>query len=206
MKNKGILDILLLPEKFYKNFTDSKTSLYIGIFAVGIIDLIFAVSDKYQKIFFNRTQPDLLKNIFISLMFVIVIGLADILFFSYPIFDLLKKFKKTEEDKHNKNSVIKLMKIQITANIVGFIPNILLTILSMKTDVENNVDLASALFLVFILLQVWFCAIISKGIKSIYNFEQKFRTLVLPVVFLWTFATSIAINFIIDKVLMYILK
>lgn len=201
---KNILDIVLLPEKLYKKFTDRVITLVIGVFALGIIDYIYSISEKLQSLFIDKTFLDLSKNIIFSLIFIIVFGLGDAVFFSIPLTDVIKKLK-SDNDIDEKSSRIKIMKIQILANCIIFIPTIVLTYITNQVDLEKNIELSVPLMYGFLLIQIWLSAIITRGIKSIFDIEQRFKLLIFPIVFFWYFIVGMALNFIVDKLMSFVL-
>ncbi|HOV26457.1 MAG TPA: hypothetical protein PK566_08890 [Pseudobacteroides sp.] len=201
---KNILDIVLLPEKLYKKFTDRVITLVIGVFALGIIDYIYSISEKLQSLFIDKTFLDLSKNIIFSLIFIIVFGLGDAVFFSIPLTDVIKKLK-SDNDIDEKSSRIKIMKIQILANCIIFIPTIVLTYITNQVDLDKNIELSVPLMYGFLLIQIWLSAIITRGIKSIFDIEQRFKLLIFPIVFFWYFIVGMALNFIVDKLMSFVL-
>ena len=176
---KNILDIVLLPEKWYKKFTDRAITLVIGVFALGIIDYIYSISEKLQSLFIDKTFLDLSKNIIFSLIFIIIFGLGDVIFFSVPLTDIIKRLK-SDNDTDEKSSRIKIMKIQVLANCIVFIPTIVLTYISYQIDFEKNIELSVPLMYGFLMIQIWLSAIITRGIKSIFDIEQRFKLLIFP--------------------------
>jgi hypothetical protein len=201
---KNILDVVLLPQKLYKKVTDRIITLFVGVFALGIIDYIFSISDKLQSLFIDKTFLDLSKNILFSLIFIIVFGLGDVIFFSVPLTDIIKKLK-SDEDTDEKSSRIKIMKIQILANCIIFIPTLVLTYISNQIDLEKNIELSVLLMYGFMIIQIWMSAIITRGIKSIFDIEQRFKLLIFPIVFFWYFIVGMALSFVMEKLMSFAL-
>ncbi|HEY9059077.1 MAG TPA: hypothetical protein VIO64_01030 [Pseudobacteroides sp.] len=198
---KKIFELILLPEKIYKKFTDRILTLIIGVFALGIIDYIFSISEKLLDAFTGKASADLKLNLFYSLLFIAAYGIADVVFFSVPFFDIVKKLRSDKNAKEDRGSIVKIMKIQITANCIIFIPAMILSYLVYKADAEKNIELLAFLMLLFVGIQIWLAAIVSRGIKSIFIFDQKFKTLIFPIVFFWYYIVGIALNFAMDKLM-----
>lgn len=91
-----LLDMFLFSKDLYKRITDKKQSFYAGIIFVGLADIGFHLYKYFDKIFINKVKGDLIFNIVLSIIFVIAIGVIDVFFFSIPLFDLFKRFKRVE--------------------------------------------------------------------------------------------------------------
>jgi hypothetical protein len=90
-----LMDLLLLPESLFKRFSDRKITLYVGFVFVGIVDLIFnRLMIDFEKNFAGKTQEVLTHNIVYLVLFIIIIGVLDVAFFSIPLHDLFRFFKK----------------------------------------------------------------------------------------------------------------
>ncbi len=207
MDREKLLNILLLPRDFYRRLTDKKPSLGVGIIVLGIINMSVTVLMKYKETFVGKSQEVLLNNIFLIAILVIFAGLIDVLFFSLPIFDLFKVFKKEIEVQNNSRMVVKIMKIQIMASILVFVPYFILSLIVFTVNLEKNPLLASIASLGAFLIPVWFCAIITRGINSIYSFQNKYRILVFPVVLIWYYLVdAFALPFVIEKCFSFLIK
>ncbi len=203
----NFLDRLLLTKDFYRNITDKKPGLYIGIILVGMIDLLAPMIDKFSRIFVGKTQTVLCYNIILTALFIILIGLVDVLFFSLPLFDLFKVFKKEVEVQSSSRLLVKIMKIQIVANLLVFIPSILVYILNKNVDIGEYPFIGEIIFILSILIFIWYCAAISRGINSIYSFKPVYRMWVFNVVFLWAFILSnFSISYVIDNLMIGLFK
>jgi hypothetical protein len=113
-----ILDILLLPKSIYQKLTGKKAPLLMGVFFVGMVDIVFTLADNYSEIFGGGSQRAVVYNILIVLISLIVLGIADVLFFSVPLFDLFKLFRKEKGSELQKNMLVKLAKVYVTAHII----------------------------------------------------------------------------------------
>lgn len=203
----GLIDILLLPKKYFQGITDKRSSLYAGIVFVGAIDILFPeVRSILLKLFIGKTGSVLLYNTALLLVFMILLGVLDVVFFSVPLFDLFKVFKKKSDSPVASGHKIRIMKIYIIAHIVVLPVNIILQFVFSNVTLQTNPALAYTAFFIGILVIIWFSAIISRGINVIYSFEEFFKRLVFAVVFLWNFLLGSAIRFIIDNWAMMLFK
>jgi hypothetical protein len=198
---KNIFDMILLPEKLHKKFTDRITTLIIGIIALGIVDYIFSISEKLLDAYTGKASVNLSQYLFYSLLFIAAFGIADVIFFSVPLLDIVKRLKSDKDSKEGKGPLIKIMKIQIAANCIAFIPAMVLTYLTYVADAEKNLELLAILLFLFLIIQIWLAAIIARGIKSIFEIDQKFKPLVFPIVFFWYYIVGMALNFIMHKLM-----
>lgn len=190
----------MLSKDFYRRLTDKKLSLCIGIILLGIIDLVVPFVEKYKEIFIGKSQTVLYYNIALAVAFVIIIGLIDVLFFSLPLFDLFKVFPKEVEIQSNSSLIVKIMKIQITANLLVLIPSLVIILMYKNLNLDKHPFIVSLALLLSILIPIWFCSAISRGINSIYSFKPIFKMLVLTVVLIWFFLVNyFALSYVIDN-------
>jgi len=198
-----LLDIFLLPRRLYQNLTDRKLPLYLGILFVGLADLALPhLKENYIKLFANKSLNALLCNVILAVLFAVVIGLVDVIFFSVPLFDLFKVFRKEKEVSEAGNLRIKLMKIYILAHVIIVPVNIILYFVFPNINVNSNNPLIVLLAYISLLVMVWFSAIISRGINSIYSFQPVFRRVVFLTVFLWNFILAPVLEYIISSWIM----
>jgi len=198
-----LLDIFLLPRRLYQNLTGRKLTLYLGILFVGLADLALPnLRENYIKLFSNKTLDVLVYNVILTVLFVVIIGLVDVIFFSVPLFDLFKVFRKEKEASEAGDLRIKLMKIYILAHVIIVPINIILYFAFPNINVNSSNPLVVLLAYISLLVMVWFSAIISRGINSIYSFQPVFRRLVFLTVFLWNFVLGPVLEYIIDSWIM----
>ncbi|MCR4436446.1 MAG: hypothetical protein QHH06_11785 [Clostridiales bacterium] len=199
MNIKRILDVLLLPKTLYQKITDKRPSLFLGIILVGIMDMAFILTynDSYRKFFWAKSQSTLYFNITFTACAALILGLVDILFFSLPLFDLFKFFKKEGESRDSGATLIKVMKIYILANFLILPANILSIVAEKTPGVAANTALIGILAFLYIVVNVWLCAAVTRGINSIYNFQLFYRRMVFLFVYLWNFLLGSAFQYII---------
>jgi hypothetical protein len=196
-----LLDILLLPKNFYKKLNEKRSTLYLGIIFIGIVDLVFALFENYSIIFSGKAENVIYQNIALLAAFIIILGAVDVLFFSIPLFDLFKKFKKESHDIETNTKLIKLMKVYISAHFVLVPLEVLIYLVAKNIDSLNYNVVFIAAFIELI-LPVLFSAAITRGINVIYNFQPLFKRLVFLVVFIWSYALGFALSFVIDNWIM----
>lgn len=206
MRGAKILDILLLPKSLYGRITDRSSTLILGIILIGLLDLGFSLFDKIKQLFSGKTQSVLFYNVTLTIIAVIVIGLIHVLFFARPIFDLYKRFKKEKDVPDGNSQLIKIMKIYIVANLIILPVNILFNYIVSRMGDINNPAYRDIILYSYIIISVWFCAAVTRGINAIYSFTPNYRRLVFPSVFLWDFLLSFALQFIISHLLMTLYK
>jgi hypothetical protein len=196
-------DRILLTTDFYRKLTDDRIGLYFGILLVGIIDMIIPVIKKFKELFIGRPNDILFNNIALVIISVIVIGLVDVLFFSIPLFDFFKRFKSEEEVQSGGKQLIKIMKILVIANLLVFIPHFAVYLAYESINQYNHPLLVEILSILSIVIFIWYCAAITRGINSIYSFKPMFSKMLFMVVFFWNFILSnLSISYVIDNLIM----
>lgn len=194
MNKETLLNILLLPKKLYQNLNGNRFTLYIGILLVGVIDTGFYLSDKYRELFLDKPQSIFMENVLLACIFSLLIGIIDVLFFSKPLFDLFKRFVREEGPTAGRDRFIPLMKVYVVANIYNIPLQLFFLYLIRKTSDSPQGSMALLVLIVDLMISMWFNAIITRGINSIYRFHPLFKRLVFPVVFLWSFLLSYAMS------------
>lgn len=203
MKAKGnikmrISDILLLPRTVYKRITDGKLTLAAGILFVGAVDVLFGLIGNYGRFFLEKRGQDLAVNIVVAALMIILLGVVDVLFFAVPLYDLFKILPKVDDDNLKYTGMLpKIMKIYALAHIVIMPVNVVMLVLStMAPPLSQSELFINALFIYFdILMPIWFAAVISRGINTVYSFQPLFRVLVFIVVYLWSYLEGYAVSF-----------
>jgi len=182
--------------------------LYIGIALVGIRDVVFSIigmnatNTDYSKIIeFN------FKTIGVLLVTVLAIGLVDVISFSYPIFDIIKHFKKKNES--NSMTLGMLYSSLLTKVIkVYAIVNIIVTPLDLLSYFTGNLAISQkSVLLTYISLVLgilgyfWFNGAITRGLCILFKLPNSVRGLVFVLVFLWNALLSQAIGYLLNLVL-----
>lgn len=207
MNNSKLLDVILLPVRYFQRLTDRRATLYLGILMIGTVDLLFPFTDLHSRFFAGRTDSGVLKNIVLLVVFTALFGLVDVLFFSLPVFDILKFLKRRQEWKPGNGLLIKVMKAYISAHFI-IIPLqfILYHVLKIEgVPAEQTVVQQIVLYLV-VLFSVWFSAIITRGLRVLFQFDVRFRLMIFIAVFLWNDLLGIAFDYIQKNWIMLLLK
>ncbi len=184
---KNFFEKFLFPPHIYKNLNENKLTLLIGILFVGLADLVFFIDKNASNLFADN--PKTAVNYVIIIIAVFVIGTVDVLFFGIPVYDLLKVFKKQEGTKDvygSRRLPVMVLKIYIMAHFTVIPIHVVTYFLTKDFTVENFPE-ALVYFLLFLelVLTIWFFALISRGINSIYRLDPFFKRLVFPAVLLW---------------------
>lgn len=208
LKSSKIIDFFLLKKDFYSKLTDKTMWLYIGIALVGIRDVVFAIigmnsnnADLNNKIQFN------VKTIGILLVAALLLGLVDAISFSYPIFDVIKHFKKKNES--NSMALGMLYSSLLTKVIkVYAIVNIIVTPLDLLSYLTGNLAIThQSVLLTYISLMLgilgyfWFNGAITRGLCILFKLPIGVRGLVFVLVFFWNALLSSAIGYLLKLIL-----
>jgi len=196
-----LLDFLLFPKKFFDQLSGRIGMLVLGMIFIGILDMAIIAIDNYEDLFINNEY--VVWNILILVFLSVIIGVIDVAFFGIPLFDLFKVFRKEREIQDVKTQRIKLFKVYIVSHTVILPIEIALHLVIMKSMPKtvgtvtaiSNPAATAVLLLLYPLLIVWFNAIITRGINTIYKFQPLFRSLVFPVVLIWNFFLGEAISY-----------
>lgn len=114
--------------------------------------------------------------------------------------DLFNMFKKEKEPALKEEMRVVVMKIYVMAHIFIVPAEIVLYYIFKDWQLDNLSFLSTYGFALLLVLPViWFNAVITRGINTVYQFEPLFKRLVFPVVFLWSFLTSEALHYVINN-------
>ncbi|ACL77278.1 hypothetical protein [Ruminiclostridium cellulolyticum] len=211
MKSKynTFIDFFLLQKDFYSKLTDKSLWLYIGIVFVGLRDVIFYIlNPQNPKGFFITNLSFDLKTASILLITALLIGFIDVLCFSYPVFDVIKHFKKKSE-RYNASVVntyssliTKVMKVYILANIILTPMDIIIYFSSRWTLSTDSMILLFITTVMGILSYFWFNGVITRGLCMLFRLSNNVRGLVFVLVFFWNALISSAIQYLLSLVIM----
>ncbi|HPD01502.1 MAG TPA: hypothetical protein PLA01_09175 [Acetivibrio sp.] len=199
MSNNSLLDILLFPKSFYKKISDKLLTLYLGIILVGFIDMGFGLYTDIPMYFWSKPPTTLMFNISLTLCFVVLAGLIDIVFFALPLFDIFKFFRVKEKIKNINGQLIKLMKIYVVSHFLVVPVNAFFLFLSNGPYGENGSVSIISFFVLTVVTPIWHCAIVTRGINAIYSFDDRLKNAVFPLVYVWTTLLGYALGFIINN-------
>lgn len=208
MERPTILDILLLPKSFFAKITDKLPTLILGIIFVGLTDAAFLLLKHIPRLFVNKTLTVLIFNSTLALCVAILLGLIDIIFFSLPLFDLFKFFRVKERIKNINGHLIRLMKVYISAHFIivpvqAFFEATIY--LSNIAGVTTNFSVLMAL-IEFILIPIWLSAIVSRGINTIYDFDDRLKSMIFVIVYTWHLLLTFAMSFTVANWILMIFK
>lgn len=193
-------DMLLFPKRFYSMLTDRKSTLIAGALLIGAVDLLFpTVLENRKEVFFGGSSLRV-QNVLLTAILIILTGLVDVAFFGIPMADLFKVFKKEKEPSPKQNMRIIVMKIYVVAHVFIIPVQIIIYYILKNLRIDNlNYLVVYGYTLLTLVPVIWFNAAITRGVNTVYQFEPLFKRLVFPLVFLWTFLTSEALNYAINN-------
>ncbi|AUS98255.1 hypothetical protein CDQ84_11610 [Clostridium thermosuccinogenes] len=206
----NIFDMLLLPKKLYQKVTDRKSTLYIGFILVGIIDLSTFIIDDFTRLFYGRPASTLFYNITLAILLAVFIGFIDVLFFSVPLFDLFKMFKRENVDASSR-TLIRFMKTYILVNFLVLPINLIIYTVYSNMDklgisLDNNYSILFVILLIDLLTSIWFSGAAARGANVIYKFDPRLKNAVFMTIFTWSYILAQVFNFMIDKWAMPLFK
>ncbi|HEX9060808.1 MAG TPA: hypothetical protein VF941_11570 [Clostridia bacterium] len=208
----NLLDLVFFPEQLYSGFNNKKLTLFIGVLIVGISDTFVSV---WQRLILSPVKNPLqliMGHMGMLLALSAVIGIIDVLIFSYPVYEGLRIFKNRQahdEDSSEKSvaSLVKVMKVYILANILCIPFNaMILFLIGVFGSRSNNTDYALILELIQFIIQIIFLGIITRGLSVLYKFKGISIMILLFIVYLYADLMSQAINSGLDKLISNLLK
>ena len=200
-------NVLLYPARLYAKLTDNKLTLVAGIILVGLIDFFLPDVNVVNKLYFTdlggRSAADIQFNILVAVFLILLLGVIDVLFFSIPLHDIFKFFKKKEGLPHHA-SPIKVMKVYIMSHFIIIPADVILYFSLYKniTDDSNAVLIALTIIAIFT-TRIWSSAIITRGINTLFQFGLIVKKLTFLIVFTWSFLFSTALS---DQIMNWLLK
>lgn len=195
---KRLWNVLLYPARLYEKLTDSKAALAAGIILIGLIDFFLPNAGEVYKTYFTdiagRTAANIQFNLIAAIFVILLIGIIDVAFFSIPLYDIFKYFKKKEGLPH-KASPIKVMKVYIMSHFIIIPVNIVL----YYTLFQNLSEKSSAGVIIlaetaFFAVMIWSSALIARGINTLFEFGPFIRRLSFLIVFTWSFLFSMVLD------------
>ncbi len=205
-RTSKVIDFFLLKKDFYSKLTDKKMWLYIGIGLVGLRDVGLGVlglnltSDKMSAGMNIRTGA-------ILFLTALIIGLIDVICFSYPVFDIIKHFKKRSDNNSMamgvsySSLITKVMKVYIVVNIIVTPINLLSYYTMDLTNNSGSVILLYITAVLDILAYFWFNGAITRGVCVLFKLPTGARSLVFMLVFLWNALLSEALGLLFTQVI-----
>jgi len=196
-----LLDILLFPKSYFAKITDKLPTLFLGIIFVGLSNAAFLLLDYIPVMFFDKELSVLIFNSTFALCIAVLLGLVDIVFFSLPLFDLFKYFRLKERIKDINGQLIKLMKVYISSYLIivpvqAFFEATVR--ISRWIGMNTNFTLAIAL-IEFILMPIWLGAIVARGINTIYDFDDRLKSMIFAIAYGWHLILSYVLSFFVSN-------
>lgn len=205
MNFSKILNVLLLPESTYRKLTNKRWTLAVGIIFMGVVDLLFPFLSGRYSAFFSGDTRVVTANILISVIFLLLLGFVDVLFFSTPLYDFVRVFfKKEAAGQENNGSLVKVAKIYILAQLVT-LPLFLIVNYVFGRNINSDLFILAGVILEMVLI-VWASAIVSRGVGSVYRLAPIHRQLVFISVFAWNYILGYALMFILRNWTILLLK
>ena len=185
-----------IPVSIFKKLNGKLPTLILGMIIVGVFNVMPLVIDKHEIIFPAGDSSNRGFNIIILAISAIIFGVLDVLFFGTPLYDVFKALKKAEPMEYTGELRVKLYKVYIAAHLpVLPIQLIILTFLS-NVDIEKLSGMGYFLILITsFFMTIWFHVIISKGVNTLYNFQRLQRSLILLIVFIWSFILGTVLEY-----------
>lgn len=211
-----VIDFFLLQKDFYSRLTDKSMWLYIGIAFVGIRNVFFSIlMMRANNVEFSEGFHLDVRTISILLATALIIGLFDVISFSYPIFDIIKHFKRKSKSGNSAISptlgmafssfLTKVMKVYILVNLIITPLDIICYFTSSFAVKYQSILFFNIASMLGILAYFWFNGAITRGLCVLFKIPNSIRALVFVLVFLWNALLSTGIGYLLDMVQLYIL-
>ncbi len=188
--NGRLLDILLLPRSFYERFTDKKPLFYAGVLLAGAIDILFPLFARYMGVFQGKSGSALNFNVGMAVLFIVLFGIIDAMFFTIPIFDLIKFLKRIKIDPAGP-ALIKFAKVYIMAHVVTLPFNVLVNLMfyfpADPYKLYPDIVLVIIIVYSFFIMPAWFSGIISRGANVLFGIEKNLKPLVFASIYTWNY-------------------
>ncbi len=214
-----LLDILAFPKKSFENLTDNKKTLIAGIVLIGAVDLLLPdVVYFWKTLFLGKSTDVIVYNACLMVVMILLLGFIDVLFVSVPLFDVFRALKirelrmsqnaelKVEPATDLKPSYIKVMKIYIMTHFI-ITPVSTAFYFAVYNYINDSPDWLVSLAVTFTLvMNIWFSAIIARGINAIFRFSPLFNKLTFIIVYIWNFIFGSVFSEMIVKWLLKLFK
>jgi len=202
-----LIDRLLPSTQTYKDMNAKRPTLYLGILLIGLIDILgFAPKTVIPAIFAGKAPDVIIRNIILFIVFVIVLGVLDTVFFSLPLLDFFSMLGEKKGEPHPAGLNVRFMKVYALAHVVTLPANIIVW-LAIEYLGEGIGSLqAFFLWLVNIAIIIWFTAVITRGVNVFLKLKDMHRWVVFPAVVLWSMLLSFALTYVTDNWVMVLFR
>lgn len=218
-KKSRLLDILAFPKKSFESLTDNKKTLIAGIVLIGAVDLLLPdVAYFFKTLFSGKSSDVIIYNACLMVVMILLLGFIDVLFVSVPLFDVFRALKirelkmsrdsdlKVDPGTEFKPTYIKVMKIYIMTHFI-ITPVSTAFYFAVSGYVNESPDWLVNLAVMFALvMNIWFSAIITRGINALFRFSPLFSRLTFIIVYIWNFIFSSVFSEMIVKWLMKLFR
>ncbi len=204
-----LIDFFLLKKDLYSKLTHKTMWLYIGMAFIGIRDVVFKILEmkSLSTGFDNGIIEISIKTIAILLIAALVIGFVKAISFSYPVFDIIKHFKKKNENNSMSLGMVysslltKVIKVYIIANVLVTPIYLLRYFTAYQADLSGYIILTYISVVLNILGYFWFNGAITRGLCILFKLPISVRGLVFVLAFIWNALLSSAIGYLIGLVI-----
>lgn len=207
-KTTPIIDFFLLQKDFYSKLTDKSMWLYIGIALIGIRDVGLGIIGTNINTADGISISYNVRTALILFITALVIGMIDAMCFSYPIFDIIKHFKKRSDSNSMamgmsySSLLTKVIKVYAVVNIIVTPLDLLTYFTTHQAVLHQSVALVYISAVLNILAYFWFNGAITRGLCVLFKIPNSVRALVFVLVFLWNALLSSALGLLFNQVLM----
>lgn len=224
-----MVDILLYPEKFFKNLNENILTLYIGILFIGFVDVISIFMKPSFDLFYGKPIQLIFFNLIGVILLLVILGFVDVIAFAMPLFDLFKHFRKfddlsdfeenfegdevtfeeskVDEDVNLNTLLIKFMKVYIVAHFFVVAIELAFWLLANYSELSKAYWFNDA-YQIFdeYIGRIWFAAIITRGVMVVLELNKRLTIMIFITIFSWNYLMAISLSFIYSALYSLIFK
>jgi hypothetical protein len=207
LNSEKLIDRLLPSKQTYKNMNARRPALYLGILLIGLIDILgFNPKAVIPVLFAGKAPGVTIYNISLFILFVIILGILDTVFFSIPLLDFFNVLREKKDEPYPAGLKVRFMKVYVLAHLITLPANILVWLAVEYLGGSIGAVQAYFLWLVNIAVIIWFTAVIARGVYVFLKLKDLYRWVVFPAVVLWSMLLSFALTYITDNWIMVLFK
>jgi hypothetical protein len=183
-----ISNSIFCPQEVLKGLTDKKSMLISGMLFVGFSNTVTLLLQHHNKIFADISSIITLRTIILTLLIIAVYGFIDVILFTLPMYNLFRRFPENDSDSVRNPSIIKVAKVYVIPHIILFPFNFAFIMI-----IKDMTSINTGTLLILEMLIIWFCYIIARGIKTIFNIKSSiiWSFIIFIVVYIWTSVFSV---------------
>jgi hypothetical protein len=198
---------LLFTENFYKRLNYNRVTLYIGILLVGLKDVGLYMYADGISIFDIKTSALSMVHLVAAIGLICIFGVMDVVFYSRPVYDILKRFPPMENFTRQRHLPIIIMKIYILANMILAPFDTFITILDRNKLIPQNSEWVFGLLSLLVLISLlWYFGVITKGVNVVFGLQIPYKLLATIINLFWIFLVNYALNYLIDIIVPFVFK